>query len=60
MLGRKLKLPAMLEPAHLPVKLNKDCHVDVLDLVCTQCEPDAADYIRVSSACVDWVSRVSL
>ena len=26
---------------------NRNGHVDVLDLVCVQCEPDSADYIRV-------------
>lgn len=50
MLGRKLRLPAALEAAHLPVLLSMDRHRDILDLVCAQCEPDAADYIRVSTS----------
>ena len=27
---------------------NRDGHVDVLDLVCVQCEPDSAEYIKVA------------
>ena len=56
MLGRKLRLPAALEAAHLPVLLSMDRHRDILDLVCAQCEPDAADYIRVSTSVVLLVS----
>jgi len=56
MLGRKLRLPAALEAANLPVLLSMDRHRDILDLVCAQCEPDAADYIRVSTSIVLHVS----
>ena len=47
-LGRRMWLPHMLtEEGLLPV-LEAGRYRDILDMVCLQCEPDSADYIRVS------------
>ena len=57
-LGRQLHLPAILQEKNLPAALQKrDCHVDILDLVCVQCEPDSEDYIRVSTAHLLYLSN---
>lgn len=47
-LGRQMQLPAVLQAANLAAALQRrDCHVDILEMVCAQCEPDSEDYIRV-------------
>ena len=47
-LGRKMWLPAMLTAQGLIPMLKAEQYQEVLDMACVQCEPDSADYIRVS------------
>ena len=46
--GKKMWLPTMLQADHLPGVLNHREPIEVLDVVALQCDPDSADYIRVS------------
>ncbi|XP_046851351.1 28S ribosomal protein S22, mitochondrial-like [Xenia sp. Carnegie-2017] len=45
--GQSYKLPSVLENEHLKNAFDRLGHVDILDLVCVQCEADSSDYIRV-------------
>ena len=47
-LGRKMWLPHMLTDEGLVLLLEAGRYLEVLDVACLQCEPDSADYIRVS------------
>ena len=47
-LGKKMWLPHMLTEEGLIPVLEAGWYKDVLDMACLQCEPDSADYIRVS------------
>lgn len=47
-LGRKMWLPHMLTDEGLIPVLDAGRYKDILDRVCLQCDPDSADYIRVS------------
>ena len=49
-LGRKMWLPKALSAEVLPSLLHSRLHLDVLDLVCVQCDPQSQDYHRVSAA----------
>lgn len=51
-LGRKIWLPKALSDEVLPSILENLLHVNVLDLVCVQCDPQSSDYHRVSPAYV--------
>jgi len=50
--GRKMWLPEVLTDSGLPKVLKRQLHVDVLDLVSVQCDPQAPDYHRVRRVCV--------
>ena len=41
-------LPTVLTEEGLETALKSQFHVNVLDRICLQCEPDSEDYIRVS------------
>ena len=43
----KLKIYLLIHFSSFQIVFDQERHVDVLDLVCVQCEPDSADYIRV-------------
>lgn len=47
-LGRKIWLPKALSDEMLPSILENLQHLNVLDLVCVQCDPQSHDYHRVS------------
>ena len=47
-LGRKMWLPKALSHEVLSSTLDNMLHVNVLDLVCAQCDPQSQDYHRVS------------
>lgn len=47
-LGRKIWLPKALSDEVLPSILENLFHVNILDLVCVQCDPQSQDYHRVS------------
>lgn len=47
-LGRKIWLPKALSGEVLPSILENLLHVNVLDLVCVQSDPQSSDYHRVS------------
>ena len=56
--GRKMWLPHVLTAKGLVPVLEAGRYVDILDMACFQCEPDSADYMRVSqmvSMCVKTV-----
>ena len=46
-LGRKMWLPKALSDEMLPSVLDNKLHLNVLDLVCAQCDPQSYDYHRV-------------
>lgn len=46
-LGRRIWLPKALSDEVLPSILENLLHVNVLDLVCVQCDPQSSDYHRV-------------
>lgn len=47
-LGRKMWLPKALSDQILPSILDRMLHLNVLDLVGVQCDPQSHDYHRVS------------
>lgn len=47
-LGSNMWLPHMLTNEGLIPVLEAERYRDILDMACLQCEPDSADYIRVS------------
>lgn len=51
-LGRKMWLPKALSEEVLPSLLNNMLHLNVLDLVCIQCDPQSQDYHRVSTTSI--------
>jgi len=58
--GQKFQLPPMLTEEHLPNIFEQNRHVDALDLVSIQCQPDSPDYIRVHEHVYDNIDRKSL
>ena len=51
-LGRKMWLSHMLTDEGLIPVLEAGRYRDILEMACLQCEPDSADYIRVSSSTI--------
>lgn len=58
-IGRKMWLPKALSTDVLPSTLNNMLHLNVLDLVCVQCDPQSHDYHRVSALITLWLPKGS-